>query len=305
MDSSDYQFETVGWFSNRHYLDGTCTVTNDFLDKICHIISTGPEYTWCHKRCKQFHQYKYVNKVGDLYPTRLSFDAYYKPIEISFNRFSMVQGPDKIIYVFPHTILYWIRKGFSPSKAFIEAVSTGTVVIHSDLASQAYQSENDELQLMRVWRDYEESLNRAMYREAQPMLPFELPALYKKPKKPIHTFSCPIWVNLGTSQNDGEYIDQSFALPSGVEDAHLKAIIGRQSIHNVALARMAWAYETVIDVSRENKEVADGLRRLFTSPDFFDAFEDVVIANEGEPNMPERVSLLGEKYFPYREDLTE
>lgn len=68
---------------------------------------------------------------------------------------------------------------------------------------------------------------------------------------------------------------------------------------------MAWAYETVIDVSRENKEVADGLRRLFTSPDFFDAFEDVVIANEGEPNMLERVSLLGEKYFPYREDLTE
>ena len=38
---------------------------------------------------------------------------------------------------------------------------------------------------------------------------------------------------------------------------------------------------------------------------FFDDFQDVVIANEGELNMPERLSLLGEKYFPYREDLTE
>ncbi|BDX06367.1 hypothetical protein [Planctobacterium marinum] len=113
------------------------------------------------------------------------------------------------------------------------------------------------------------------------------------------------WLNFGDEHEDGEYIEQSFELPVPVDTYNLRALVGRQSMECLAMAHMAYGYKAMKDICNSDPEVGEGLQRMFEDGEFLEAFRDLMISQQGWEDMPETLSRLSPRYFPFDESEKE
>lgn len=130
----------------------------------------------------------------------------------------------------------------------------------------------------------------------------ELPQKYQNEAHKKQWVNVKHWLNFSDDRDEGEYIDQSFYLPSPVDDKNLYAMVGRQSLRHVAIAHMRFGYKRINQICDSQPDMGEVLKQLFLDEDTFDEFEQLVLEHEGWVNMPKRLEQLGDKYFPFDEE---
>lgn len=314
-NKADTTFITDGWFNKQSLPKAENNSETDFKRALFAAVKTSPVYVWAGDESSVGFEflapYSQVEETDNHY-IEANEHTTYDPaldqwINYHWNRLSMMKGKQGTIYVFPHSLVYWVCIGkYAVSPGLRHAIIKGEHISGYDLLETPYKLDQDPCNLIKVWDETEDQDKKSKEAETEPFN-MDMPKQYQGdyPKQFINADS---WVNFTSSYEDGEYQGQTFYLPSPVDEQNLKALLGRQHAKHVALHYMAQGFGQISEACKVAPELRKQLIVLFLNYRKHQKFAAHVNKTEGQYdhnkqktiiNFPEKLKGLAPVYFPF------
>lgn len=312
------RFKTDGWFYKLCVPEGDHFSDIEFKAALFKAVKSSPTYVWSGDY--SLIGSEYLARFSDIEETDNHFiekneHTTYDPdlgqwINYHWNRLSMMKGDGGVIYVFPHSLVYWVCMGKNViSKGLRKAVMKGKHVKPYELVENAFDPNADLRNFTIIWDEAENKERDSKESRTEPFN-MEMPIQYQGdyPKKFVNAES---WVNFGSNHQNGEYEGQSFYLPSPVDKKNLKALLSRQHIKHVALTYMANGFGQISEVCKVSPDLNRQLLVLFLNYRKYQKFAAYVKEKEGvfdedlqdfNIDFPEKLKGLAPRLFPFTQE---
>lgn len=303
---SKASFVIDGWYNKQCPSEGDFQPDIELKRALFDAVKHSDVYVWAGD--ESVHGIEYLAPFSDVKESENQYievneHTSYDPelgqwINYHWNRLSMMQTDDDVIYVFPHSLVYWVTLGMSVSSGLRNAIVHGANVTIDELDERFFCFESDSCDLESVWDDAAESASRSPVLSRKPFT-MDMPIQYQGdyPKEYIEAES---WINFGPDHQNGEYEAQTFYVPSPVDAKNLKSLLGRQHDNHVAAAYIAKGFSRIGAACSASERLNRQLFVLFLNSKKYQKFAAFVREKEGQYD-PD----LQEHTFSFREKLIE
>lgn len=286
--STETTFVVDGWYNKQDLPMTESRSDSVFKKALIDAVKQSDAYVWAGDNSAVGIEYlapfSEVKETENQYVEVNEHTTYYSElglwVNFHWNRLALMKAENGDIYVFPHSLVYWVSLGFCKvSKCLRNVIVRGEHVSDYELDEHYCFLDEDLSDLKSVWDEAEDNESSAPKISRKPFNT-DLPVQYQGdyPKAYVEAES---WINFGSEHHSGEYKAQTFYVPSPVDEQTLKTLLGRQHDNHVALAYIMRGFRQIAAICSESAEFNKDLFVLFLNRRKYQKFAAYVKEREG------------------------